>query len=196
LFVIFFLRNYLLIVLLPCMVIGYLMHRFPRRKRLILFLAFIVGAVTVFGGKYIHPALNIPSYISDNQTQFSKLAGSSLVERKPLEPGLQGFVSALPSALDMGFLRPHPSEKGFTSLIASLEMIGFWILFFVCLARSKSANWSPIMYTCILFGLITLLIIGYTVPFSGAVVRYRALVLPFILAPAVAASRFHLNYKK
>jgi hypothetical protein len=36
---------------------------------------------------------------------------------------------------------------------------------------------------CLLFSLLGMLLIGFIVPFAGAIVRYRSLYLPFLLAP-------------
>ncbi|HMI63892.1 MAG TPA: hypothetical protein VK518_23410, partial [Puia sp.] len=44
---------------------------------------------------------------------------------------------------------------------------------------------------CIIFSLSGLLIIGATVPFVGAIVRYRSIFLPFLVAPALC--RLHSN---
>jgi hypothetical protein len=36
---------------------------------------------------------------------------------------------------------------------------------------------------CLVFALLGMLIIGYIIPFAGAIVRYRSIYLPFLLAP-------------
>jgi hypothetical protein len=44
--------------------------------------------------------------------------------------------------------------------------------------------------------LLGMLLIGYIIPFVGAIVRYRSIYLPFLLAPCLAAFRpFRLHRK-
>jgi hypothetical protein len=146
----------------------------------------LLGFFVVFAGKYIHPSLDIPAYIADKQMQFRKLEGSSAVNIPPLQPVFSSFLGALPAAVDLGFFRPHPTEPGLNSRVASAEMMIFWLVVLVCLLCNRGIRrHPPVVWTCLLFAFLTLLIIGYTVPFSGAVVRYRSLVLPLILAPLV-----------
>ncbi|HZE83381.1 MAG TPA: hypothetical protein VE035_03685, partial [Puia sp.] len=45
--------------------------------------------------------------------------------------------------------------------------------------------------SCILLTFTAMLMIGYTVPFVGAIVRYRSIYLPFLLAPFLYALRHH-----
>jgi len=47
----------------------------------------------------------------------------------------------------------------------------------------------PFVTFCLLFSLSGLLLIGAIVPFAGAIVRYRSIFLPFLLAPALYGIR-------
>ncbi|HEX6915825.1 MAG TPA: hypothetical protein VF145_11325 [Chitinophagaceae bacterium] len=189
LLLIFVLRNYLAIVLVAALGLGGILHVFPRRRLATVAIVLITGVAIGFSAKYIHPALDIPGQLAEKQRQFMALEGGSRIETRPLEPTFAGFVAALPAAIDMAFLRPHPGEAGAVSWIASMEIILCWLLLGYCIyRRSACFGFAPVAVACVVFALITLLIIGYTVPFSGAVVRYRALVLPLLLAPYVAST--------
>jgi hypothetical protein len=185
---IFFLRNYLALVLLLSLFAGWLLYVWPKRKLLLTCVLFISGIVFFFYTRHIHPSLNFPSYVVDKQQQFKKLEGTSVIQTADLQPNPASFMSNLPKAIDMGFFRPHPGEKGLMSLAASVEIILFWLLILLCLThRQKKISFSPVVWSCVIFAVLTLLIIGYTVPFSGAIVRYRSLILPLLLAPAVGS---------
>lgn len=186
--VIFFLRNYFVMLLLPAMLIGAVIHLFPKRKAIIMMVSVVAGTILIFSLKHIHPSLNIPGYIAEKQQQFKALEGSSDINTDLLHPDFKSFFYALPSAIDMGFFRPHPDEKGMMSVLASAEIILFWLGFIICLIyRKKYSPHSPVVWTTWIFAFLVLLIIGYTVHFSGAVVRYRSLVMPLILAPVVGS---------
>lgn len=194
---IFFLRNYLVFLLLPSLFAGWLVHIFPSKKWLILSMLFFSGLVLFFAAKYIHSSLDLPSYIVDKQQQFKKLEGNSVVQTSDLQPSFQSFITNLPTAIDMGFFRPRPNEKGLISLVASVEVILIWFLVFLgIICRRKNVSVSPLAVSCLIFAILTLLVIGYTVHFSGAIVRYRALVLPFLVAPFLGNLAFKSNIIK
>lgn len=186
----FFLRNYLVFAMIPCLLAGWLLRRYPKHKLLVMVLLLSIGAGLFFTAKYLHPSLDFPAYIADKQKQFKQLEGNSVVHMNDLEPSFPGFLKNLPAAIDMSFFRPHPGEKGLMSVVASIEIYVFWLVVLVAIVYQRRAlDTPPVTWVCFLFALIVLIIIGYTVPFSGAVVRYRALVLPLILAPLIANLR-------
>ncbi len=196
LLLVFILRNYLVMLLIPAMCVGFLINLFPKRTLLVLSVSVVAGTIFFFNAKHLHPSLDMPKYIVQKQAQFSNLEGSSVVETHKLQPDFQSFLSALPSALDMGFLRPHPGETGMISLVASVEIILFWLIFILCIIyRKKGLSQPPVIWTTLVFAFLVLIVIGYTVPFSGAVVRYRSLVIPLILTPIIGITFFNIIKK-
>jgi hypothetical protein len=188
---VFFLRNYLVFLLVCALLAGWLLHRFPRQRWQVLAALFVAGIALVFTTKYIHPSLDILGYVCDKQAQFLQLGGESKLPTPVLEPGAASFLNALPAALDAAFLRPHINERGIASLVAATEIIFFWLLFVCCLAyRQKGFTHPPVAWSCFIFAILALVVIGYTVPYSGAIVRYRALLLPLLLAPAIGGLRY------
>lgn len=186
LMVVFFLRNYLVFALVPCLFAGWLMHRYPQRRWLVLSVVLAIGTFVFFAAPYVHPDLDLPSYLVDKRMQFKSLEGRSVVVQRDLQPGFLSFITNLPAAIDMAFFRPHPSEPGLMSVLASIEVFVFWMIVILCIVyRRKEYKSPPVIWIGFLFAVLVLLIIGYTVPFSGAVVRYRSLVMPLLLAPLV-----------
>ena len=51
--------------------------------------------------------------------------------------------------------------------------------------KDQSPQQTAFIIFCICFSISFLLIAGYTITFSGAIVRYRAVVLPFVFIPAL-----------
>ena len=67
----------------------------------------------------------------------------------------------------------------------SIELVFYELLvvaFFLWRQPGFSFN-RPFVFFSLFFGLSLCLIIGYTVPVIGAIVRYRSIYLPFIIAP-------------
>jgi hypothetical protein len=48
----------------------------------------------------------------------------------------------------------------------------------------KKVN-HPFIYFCLFFSLSMLLMIGYTIPIIGAIVRYRSIYLPLLILPLI-----------
>ena len=120
--------------------------------------------------------------------------GGSLVQTKNLEDTFNSFVQYLPQAIDMSFFQPHIyplTNKSYLPAIA--ENIFILLLIVVAAISIKKTNKFNVLFaTNIAFALTILLIIGYTITFSGAVVRYKSSILPFLLIPIV----YHLSRKK
>jgi hypothetical protein len=68
----------------------------------------------------------------------------------------------------------------------SVEILVFEILFLLFIFfRKKNIQIPPLIYFCFFFSLTMFLIIGYTIPIIGAIVRYRSIYFIFLLTPIV-----------
>ncbi len=183
---IFTLRNYVCLSLMLVLAGWCLSHRFNNSIKP--FIVLYVSAIIVFFfTSLFSPPLNLPQYVSVKQAEFMQLSGGSSVNVQKLEPTLKGFLSYFPSAVDMALFRPHISEiKNKSYLPAIAEIIFFFLLTITCiLFRKKDGKIPPAVWACCFFAITILLISGYTITFSGAIVRYRSLVMPFIMAPLI-----------
>ena len=57
------------------------------------------------------------------------------------------------------------------------------------LILSREPLLTPFALFCLIFALFGMLVIGSMIPFVGAIVRYRSIYLPFLLAPALYSLR-------
>jgi hypothetical protein len=121
------------------------------------------------------------------QLSFQSLQGGSRLYLPLLQPSLAGFLKVLPPALLNGFFQPLPGAGGkIIYTVFSVELLlvwtcilaGSWRLF-----RTRDLGMNNFSITCILLALPAMLIIGYMVPFAGALIRYRSIFLPFLLLP-------------
>ncbi len=113
-----------------------------------------------------------------SQQNFFLLRGNTRYILDTLEPGPVSFLSILPQALKNAALRPYPWEgKNLLQSISSVDVL-FLIagLFFFFLGPERMKQIShPVYWLFIFYGLSQLVGIGYTVPFPGAIVRYRCI---------------------
>jgi len=165
---------------------------FPRRSvRITLSLVLAMAIVMVIA----KPALfsGMLSYVSTQQAGFQVFQGHSRLYLPQLQPTTASFLHVLPSALVNGFCEPLPGAGGQSIyLVFSIELVLIWAIVLLGLlsllrpARNLSrplVSRSGFLLCCLVFSFSGLLLIGYTIPFAGAIVRYRSLYLPFLLAP-------------
>ncbi|MBS1660645.1 MAG: hypothetical protein JST68_06300 [Bacteroidetes bacterium] len=178
-------RFYVVLSLLPALFIWTVAKKRIPIQRILPFagIALLALALTPF----IFPALTsrIALAITAHQLDFAQLEGNSRLSL-PLMDGTWGSIfRVLPAACVNGLFQPLPGTGGKTLYWAfALELMGIWILFFVALTRLKT---NPFTLFCLIFALSGMIIIGAMVPFAGAIVRYRSIFLPFLLAPPLYA---------
>lgn len=186
---IFALRNYVLLALLPALLCFLLVTYWNKSKLVIYTAIYIVGIIVFFALPFILPAVNLPAFIANKQTEFLKLEGGSAVYSHNLKPNITGFFKFLPKALDMAFLQPRPTQiNSYAYLPAMVEVMAFAsMVMWVIIRYKKLPALPPIMLSMMLFAISVLLICGYTIPFTGAMVRYRSLVFPFLITPLLCS---------
>lgn len=112
----------------------------------------------------------------------------SFVMPPPLRPTVISCLKQVPYALYMALLGPvvHPSG-GLLGLLAVLENVLVLVVPVVCLLHRRPWHTVDGSLLAALLGYCfsLLLIIGLTTPVMGALVRYRAPVLPFLLIAAL-----------
>ncbi len=190
---IFSLRNYVAFALLPALLSLALSEKFPTKRAGIFSVVYLAGIILFFISPLIFPSLNFPAFLANKQNEFLQLTGTSAVTTKHLEPTLNSFLSYLPTALDMAFFRPHLTEiKNVSYILAAAEVFFLIVLFILSLFLfiKKPVVPSPVILFFIFFSISIMIITGYTVTFSGAVVRYRSFILPFLITPLVCLISF------
>lgn len=182
------LRNYLLVILIPALLAWGLSHRYPSKTALVFITSYLVGFMLFFSIRFLFPALDFPQAVVNRQAAFKKLSGNSGIETRELKPTITGFVVNFPQAITATTLRPHPGDvKHILSLAASAETAFFLLLFLLFLfMRANGVQSKQFIWFCLFFSFTHLLTIGYTVNFLGAIVRYRSVILPFLIIPIVA----------
>jgi hypothetical protein len=150
-------------------------------------------------GIAIIPALAFPALtdrllraFSAHQRLFQVLEGHSRLYLPVMDGTWSGLLHVLPSAIRNGLFEPLPGSGGqLIYLVFSLELMLIWTVVVVgsiTAIRSRPFKAFPIASNafpifCVIFSLTGMLLIGTLVPFAGAIIRYRSIYLPFLLAP-------------
>lgn len=109
-------------------------------------------------------------------------AAGSLLQNKELAPTPQSFLKAIPSAILNTTIRPLPWEVSQLMILPSIAenlLVIFLILTMIVFYKKTSAK--SIIWFCIVFAVLTLIVIGLTTPVLGAIVRYRITAIPFFI---------------
>jgi len=190
------LRNFLVALLFPAILTWIIANKFPTKSKLIFNGLYALFIVLFFTSKFILPGLDLPQSVVNKQKEFITLKeGRTTVIIRELEPDAKSFLINLPQAVNLTFLRPGPKDvHHLLSLASALEVYLFLFLFLLFLWQKS--DFSPqsrnLQYFCLFFSITVLLSIGYSNNNIGAIVRYRSVVLPFLLTPMIA----HINWQK
>jgi hypothetical protein len=129
--------------------------------------------------------------LSHFQSEFLQLEGHSRLYLPALDGSWNNIWRILPAAALNGLFEPLPGSGGRQIYLAfSVELLLIWGVVLTAaihrlFSRSSLLLARPLAFSrcCLLFSLSGMLLVGAIVPFAGAIVRYRSLYLPFLLAP-------------
>lgn len=193
---IFFIRNYIALTLVPFLLCWWIAEKRLHNKWIPFAWISILGAGLFFGSKLIVPVIDAPAAVILRKQEFTGLGGQSLLPQRDLEPSFISFLKNAPQALNHSLVRPYITEiySPFYFLCA-LEILFIWILVFIWYFRYRENMFDkPVIITMFMFSMASLLLIGYIVPQLGAIVRYRSIFIPFIVAPIVATIRWRKSF--
>lgn len=109
-------------------------------------------------------------------------AAGSRIELMPLETGAWSFLRSAPHALYVTFLAPFLAVRnGALGMLGALENLLLPIMLLMvwrCRRPWSEVPWAPVFF-CGTFVLLLALVMGWTTPVIGALVRYRVPLLPF-----------------
>ena len=182
------LRNFLILPLLPVYFAWLLSAKTQWRPSAVYGVVIVSSLIVFFAAKYINPSLDFPQATVTKQQEFMKLGGRSAVAVTTLKPEPKSFLQNFPQSVTLSMIRPYPSDvQHLLSLAAAVEigvLLLFTLLFLFC--HKPFFRFSAFSLFLLCFAVGVMLTIGYTVNVLGAIVRYRSIVLPFLIVPMAA----------
>jgi hypothetical protein len=145
--------------------------------------AFIIAGIIFLGSLVLPPFYQLSRPIQRAQNSFFVLKGNTRYKLDSLKPGPLSFLEILPQSAANTILRPYPWEgKSLLQSLSSIEVIFLLagILFFMVSPRRRDQVSHPLYWLFLFYGICQLILIGYVVPFPGAIVRYRSILLLFL----------------
>jgi hypothetical protein len=173
-----------LLVFLPAF-IAYLISLRKRTGKAYYFIQIylIVGFIFIIS-LFLPVQFQLTQPIIKSQQSFFILTANTRYALDSLKPGPVSFFKVLPGAFANTILRPYPWEG--KSILQSLSSVDVLIIlaglvhFLVWRERRKEIS-HPIFWLFLFYALSQTLLIGFSVPFPGAIVRYRSILFLFII---------------
>jgi hypothetical protein len=200
---IIFFRFAVALVLIPALVTWLLMLRPPSRRVSWIIAAAAMLVVVLFAGFGSTALLNS---LGAEQQSFMALKANSTLFLPTLDGTWTSLLKAIPAALKNGLFEPLPGSPGQRIYqVFALELIGIWALAAAAFAAAALVKRStvkrnliersliernlptPFAFACIVFAFLGMFQIGLIIPFTGAIIRYRSIYLPFLVAPCFYA---------
>jgi hypothetical protein len=180
-------RNNILLPLVPFLII-WQVGEYTKRKKIHIVLITLLGMVGLFTLlAFVNHKTNLLAILTQRQLEFLVLEGNSRIFLPALDGTFPSFLQALPVAIFNGFFQPIPGSGGHLLYTGfALELYVCWMVVIVGVWKwfvQKKPAWNDFERGGLVFACIGLFFIGLIVPFSGAIVRYRSIFLPFLLAP-------------
>ncbi|PWT98837.1 MAG: hypothetical protein C5B52_11615 [Bacteroidetes bacterium] len=196
----FFVRNVFAILLAPAIIAWLFSVKFRRLTFGIFSITYLICLVLFFSSALLPDTFNLPLKMAERQHTFIILPANSRLEIRELEPGLKSYLSVLPQAINHSFLRPYPNElKGGLYYLSFLVLLLFYaiIIYVLLFFRKELINIlrNPFSIFLLSFAICSYLLIGYTVPITGAIVRYKAFYEVLLLIPFAAAIPFRKDHR-
>jgi hypothetical protein len=144
---------------------------------------FLVLAIFFLASLFLSPPHQLSRPFQNAQQSFFRLHGNTRYALDSLEAGPVSFIRVLPGALVNSVLRPYPWEgKNLLQSVSSVDILLLLTgaLFFFGSPQRKQQVSHPLYWLFLFYGISQLISIGYTVPFPGAIVRYRSFCFLFL----------------
>ena len=130
------------------------------------------------------------SWLAARRADFLLLTASDVVSSTVFTPNFRGILSFLPQAAAYGFLWPLPGM--YSSPFAMLAGVENAVILLLAIAavyvgrRRKYVHLhTAVLLACFLYVITNFLLIGYTIPYLSPLMRYKSIVLPFMVIPSL-----------
>ena len=186
---IFLFRNYVVVAILPAMFSTLLCKIIVQKRRLLIAITYAFYFLLFFLSSFSHSFLNIPAAIVQRKNDFAALLGGNTnIAMNELQPNLGSFITNFPQAINHALLRPYLWEFPQLSVLLTAFELFIYQLLLISFIFFRKKQVSP-MSLFNIFGLAfffnMMLIIGYTIPNVGAIVRYRSTFWIYLIVPVI-----------
>lgn len=194
-----FTRNLTAVTFVPAVIAWLISYKAKRNAYRYFISIYILCTVFFFWSGTLHSGYNLPLQLAEKQHKFLEMEGNTKLPLTPLEPTISGYIKVLPEALNHVFWRPYITEiKSPFHLLSFIENVMVIIVIVMVVWKAKRRTLTIFQHPFSLFllsiALTNMLSIGYTVPFTGAIMRYKAFYVIFLLLPFINCIKTSTDY--
>jgi hypothetical protein len=179
-------RSEFFILFIPAFFCWTLCYKTPKKSVVYFSITYIICIAVFFGSLLFSENKNLPIAVAGRQKDFFSLHANTTFKLDTLQPSVTSFAKILPQAFTNTLLRPFIWEaKGPLQLLTALNITVFWILLLLVIFYHEK-EWrkiivNPLLLLFVFYSVTQILSIGYTVPFPGAIVRYKIIPELFLI---------------
>lgn len=194
------LRSVLLLILIPVLLAWWMNQKFNWKTYTSMLAVMLASTLLFFASTYLNEKTNLPSLVVKRQQSFFALHGQTRISLDTLSASPASFIRIFPQAVRNSFLRPYVWEaKGILQILASLSTLFLLTLIVIYIFRSDrklvQLLSEPLIFYPACFAFLLYLFIGYTIPFPGAIVRYKSVGEWFLIGPLLLSIRWRNRNK-
>jgi len=187
----YFIKYYLLIVLLPALIYALFDRRaykwgLNKGLKASVYVIIIMGTLLV--GPLINPNLRIsklPNVISENQQIIKARIHNQSIIDLTTEPTWGSLLAESPKALFIGLFGPTIFDKGsvwsWFPKIENTFILAFTIFSIVLVFKNRLFDPDILLVACIIFIFVLAIFLSLAAPNFGALSRYKAPITPFLV---------------
>jgi hypothetical protein len=171
-------RSEFLITFIPAFFSWTLCWKNPKKAFKYFTVVYTCSLLIFFASLFFSEKENLPMIVVKRQHEFLSLHANTVFKLDTLQPSFTSFAKILPQAFTNTLLRPFIWEaKGPLQLLTAFNITISWILLILLIFfydKNRRLFFSdPLLLLFLFYGITQILLIGYTVPFPGAIVRYK-----------------------
>ena len=188
-------RFYVFAIFFPGLLALFLSYRFTKTPTLYIFSSiYILFAILIVCYHYYFPSISPFAEMMTRQQYFFNTPGNTSYTIPALDGTVINTFKNMPRALFNSLIHPVPKDCFSSSFLCFMAMVESYLIVGIILFGILRIKWQRFMDSAIinycLFSSITLLILmGLIVNNAGALVRYKSVVLPFLLVGIYLATQ-------
>lgn len=196
--ILFLIRSYVAFIAVAACILFVLTLKL-KYKPIYIIGSFILAAwLSLFILERLAPDFKPLNLIVQKQTEFLAIEkANTQIDIPLLTPDLLSLTKAAPGAVTRAVLHPNPfAFKNPVYLFFAMENCVYLILFLLYFILHKKIIYTPLnkssLIYCLCITSLIFLFIGYTIPASGAILRYKSIYLPYVMGLVLAG----INWEK
>lgn len=181
-------RFHVFLLLIPAFAAWGISVRWKMKPAMVFGALLILFLLCLNGLQFIDPRYDLAALLVRKQEAFIQLAinsdANSYIEIPRLRASISSMLLNAPGGFITCLTRPFITDKGsflvHLSAAENLVVLLFvvWSLFYL---KIKELKQSPLLWFTLYFAVSSFMLIGMVTPILGAIVRYKAQALPFLI---------------